>query len=164
MTGAFVESNLTYDKSQITNAINSMVPAGGTPMRLGIYTAVKQIISDSSYSARSQQGAVDAIILLTDGKYNVGGDPQGIVTSPYSVTSYPGLPGPDILRNDGTGPGTGSVITWAKNNGIKIYTIALVGSDTTDQPDVAMLQSYADQTGGKAYVANTGYGPEQHLH
>jgi hypothetical protein len=90
---------------------------------------------------------VRAIILLTDGKWNVGGDPRGIDASTFAIESYPEL---------GT-LGTGSVITWAKNNGIKIFTIALVGGATTDTPpNVAELQAYADETGGKAYVADSG--------
>ena len=143
--GYYVESPLTYDKTQITNAINSMVPAGGTLTRRALYNSVKQIVNNP------RDGAVRAIILLSDGKWNVGGDPRGIITSPFSVESYPEVP-PGPM---GT-PGTGSVITWAKNNGIKVFTIALVGTDMSDQPNVAEFQAYADETGGKAYVANSG--------
>jgi hypothetical protein len=147
MTGSFVESPLTYDKGQITKAINSVVPAGGTPMRHGIYDSVKQIIYDPEVVAHKRDGAVRAIILLTDGKWNTGGDPKGIInTPPFTIESYPEL---------GT-IGTGSVITWAKDNGIKIFTIALVGQGTTDTPNLVELQAYADETGGKAYVASSG--------
>lgn len=149
-TGVALEAPLTYDQTQIKNAINSMVPAGGTPMRGALYWSVKQIINDPAIVAHQRDGSVRAIVLLTDGKWATGGDPQGTENSPTSpsIKSYPEL---------GT-LGTGSVITWAKSNGIKIFTIALVGSpnSTTDAPNIAELQAYADKTGGKAYVANSG--------
>ncbi|MGA2935433.1 MAG: VWA domain-containing protein [Methanomicrobiales archaeon] len=146
MTGAYVESPLTFDKTQITKAINSIVPAGGTPMRRAIYESVKQIINDPEVINGNRAGSVRAIVLLTDGKWNTGGDPRGIVTSPFPIESYPEL---------GT-MGTGSVITWANSSNIKIFTVALVGSDPSDRPNTAELQAYADETGGKAYVANSG--------
>jgi hypothetical protein len=77
---------------------------------------------------------VRAIVLLTDGAWNTGGDPRG----GSGAVSLSGI-------------GTGSVITWAKNNNIKIYTIAL-GAD----PLQAQLRAYADETGGKNYTATTG--------
>ncbi|HTY53109.1 MAG TPA: VWA domain-containing protein [Methanomicrobiales archaeon] len=150
MTGAYVESSLTYDKTQITKAINSVVPAGGTPMRRAIYESVKQITNDPEVLAHKRDGAVRAIILLTDGKWNLGGDPRGLVSSVFSIEAYP-----EVAADLG-GLGTGSVITWAKDNDIKIFTIALVGTDTKDQPNTAELQAYADETGGKAYVASSG--------
>jgi Invasin, domain 3/von Willebrand factor type A domain len=145
LTGVFIESPLTYDKTQIANAIEAVVPAGGTPMRPALYTAVKQIINDPEVVAGKRNEAVRAIVLLTDGRYNTGGDPRGISTA-IPLAAYPEL---------GT-MGTGSVITWAAQNHIKIFTIALVGSDPSDQPNVAELKAYADETLGKAYVANSG--------
>ncbi|MDD1662376.1 MAG: VWA domain-containing protein [Methanomicrobiales archaeon] len=144
LTGAYIESNLAFDKGQITTAINSIVPAGGTPMRRAIYESVKLIINDPDTTKLNRNGAVRAIVLLTDGKWNTGGDPRGIVSSIFGIESYPEL---------GT-MGTGSVITWAKDNNIKIFTIALVGKDTSDRPNVAELQAYADETEGEAYVAD----------
>ncbi|MDD1665834.1 MAG: VWA domain-containing protein [Methanomicrobiales archaeon] len=146
LTGAYVESPLTFDKGQIAKAINSTVPAGGTPMRRAIYESVKQIINDPE----QREGAVKAIILLTDGKYNLDGDPQGIVHDIWGPASY------TELEKDLGGDGTGSVIAWAKMKNIKIFTVALVGSDSNDQPDKQKLQEYADETGGKPYVANSG--------
>jgi hypothetical protein len=149
-TGVYLESPLTYDKTQITKAINSMVPSGGTPMRRALYYSVKQIINDPEVIAHKRDSAVRAIVLLTDGYWGLSGDPRGIVNSIFGFESY-----------DGPGePGTGSLITWAKSNNIKIFTIALVGgpnsTSTSDQANVNELKAYADETGGKAYVANTG--------
>ena len=126
--------NLTLDKSTVKNIVSQMVPSGGTPMRHGLYEAVKQIINDPEVTAHRRDDAVRAIVLLTDGAWNTGGDPRG-GSGAASLT----------------GIGTGSVITWAKDNKIKIFTIALGSEPYKDQ-----LQAYADETGGKAYVANSG--------
>ncbi|MDD1662883.1 MAG: Ig-like domain-containing protein, partial [Methanomicrobiales archaeon] len=126
--------NLTYDKSTVKNITSYMVPNGGTPMRYGLYMAVKQIINDPDILAHKRDDAVRAIVLLTDGAWNTGGDPRG----GSGAVSLPGI-------------GTGSVITWAKNNNITIFTIALGSEPYKDQ-----LQAYADETGGKAYVADSG--------
>jgi len=124
---ASVDQSLSFVRTTVNNSINGMVPSGGTPMREGMYRSVK-LLNDNPRS-----GAVKAVILLTDGAWNTGGDPRGGA----GATSFSSV-------------GTGSVITWAKNNGVSIYTIAL-GSD----PSQAELQAYADETGGKFYVAPT---------
>lgn len=125
---------LNYDKSTVKSIISQMVPTGGTPLRYGLYEAVKQIINDPDIAAGKRDDAVRAIVLLTDGAWNTGGDPRG-GSGAISLT----------------GIGTGSVITWAETNDIKIYTIALGTEPYQDQ-----LQAYADETGGKAYVATSG--------
>ena len=143
LTEATLDSTInTYDKTQVINAIKGIVPAGGTPTRPAIYMAAKEIVN------HPRDGAVQAIILLTDGSWNLGGDPMSINThSIFGQESY----------DDPGGPGTGSVIAWAAAHNIKIFTIALVnGTDVTDAPNLADLQAYADQTGGKAYVATSG--------
>jgi hypothetical protein len=138
-----VESPLTNNKTSLKQAIHSIVPAGGTPTRQAIYDSVNQIINDKGVP----QDAVKAIILLTDGAWTAPGDPEGIITSPLSVKSYSGVPsGPG-------GDGTGSVIDYANNSGVKIYTIGLFGQDS-DTPNAAALQRYADKTGGTYHRAS----------
>ncbi|MCX6683063.1 MAG: VWA domain-containing protein, partial [Methanoregula sp.] len=124
---ASIEQTLSFTRTTVNTSIGNMVPAGGTPMREGLYRSVKMLIDNP------RSNAVAAVVLLTDGAWNTGGDPQG----GSGATSFSGV-------------GTGSVITWAKNNKIKIYAIAL-GSD----PSQTELQAYADETGGKFYAAPT---------
>jgi hypothetical protein len=131
---ATIDLPLTYDQSTVKTIIGKMVPAGGTPMRYGLYTAVKQMINDPLIVAHKRDNAVKAIVLLTDGEWNTGGDPEG----GWGADSYSEI-------------GTGSVIAWAKANNIKIFAIGL-GNDA-DQTELA---SYASQTGGKSYMATTG--------
>jgi protocatechuate 3,4-dioxygenase beta subunit len=131
---ASTDLNLSYDKTSVKNIVSRMVPTGGTPMRHGLYEAVKTLINDPEITAHKRDDAVRAIVLLTDGAWNTGGDPRG----GSGTTSLAGI-------------GTGSVISWAASHNIKIYTIALGSEPYKDQ-----LQAYADETGGKAYVADSG--------
>ncbi|HMA04386.1 MAG TPA: Ig-like domain-containing protein [Methanomicrobiales archaeon] len=131
---ATTDLNLSYDKSTVKNIVSNMVPNGGTPLRQGLYQAVRQIISDPDILAHRRDNAIRAIVLLTDGAWNTGGDPRG----GSGAVSLPGI-------------NTGSVITLAAQNNISIYTIALGSEPYKDQ-----LASYANQTGGKAYIANSG--------
>jgi hypothetical protein len=80
-----------------------------------------------------RSNVVNAVVLLTDGAWNTGGDPQGGSGS----TSFSPV-------------GTGSVISWAKNNNIRIYTIRL-GTEASQTE----LMAYANDTGGKYYDAPT---------
>lgn len=120
---ASLDLNLTFDRSTVNNTIDLMVPAGGTPTREGLYRSVK-MIKDNPRSK-----AIKAIVLLSDGAWNTGGNPEG----GSGATSFPGV-------------GTGSVINWANESGIKIFTVAL-GND----PNGDELASYANKTGGKYY-------------
>ncbi|MHC1626267.1 MAG: Ig-like domain-containing protein [Methanoculleaceae archaeon] len=125
-------SHLVYttdtEKEALHDVLYSLVPDGGTPMRDGLYQAVRELVSNR------RQGAVPAVILLTDGHWNTGGDPEG----GEEAVSYPEI-------------GTGSVIRWAADNQIPIYTIGL-----GDDVDGASLRSYADETGGTYYYAPAG--------
>ena len=124
---ASIDQNLSYSKSLVNTSISNMVPAGGTPMREGLYRSAKMLIDDP------RSTAISAIILLTDGAWNTGGNPQG----GSGATSFSGI-------------GTGSVITWAKNKNIRIYTIRL-GTEASQ----AELMAYANETGGKYFNAPT---------
>ena len=122
---------LTFEYTDVNEIIGNWLPMGGTPMREGLYRAIRMHIENPRAGGDSP---VKAIVLLTDGAWNIGGDPDG-------------GSGADSF----TGVGTGSMIDYAADNGIRIYTIAL-GTD----PDAAALSSYADLTGGISYSAADG--------
>ena len=124
---ASIDQNLSYTKSMVNTSISNMVPAGGTPMREGLYRSVKMLVDDN------RSTAISAVVLLTDGAWNTGGNPQG----GGGATSFGVV-------------GTGSVITWAKNNNIRIYTIRL-GTEASQTE----LMAYANETGGKYFNAPT---------
>ncbi|WP_048112860.1 VWA domain-containing protein, partial [Methanoculleus sp. MH98A] len=120
---------LTSNYGSVNTTIDNWLPCGGTPMREGLYRSV-QMILDSPRTTNP----VKAIVLLTDGAWNTGGDPEG----GDGAESFPGV-------------GTGSVIDYADDNGIKIFTIALGNEPSHDE-----LQRYANQTGGTFYSATAG--------
>jgi len=124
---------LTFDKSTVNATINTYAATGNTPMRPAIYNATRMIKNDP------RVGAVKAMILLTDGNWNYCGDPRGISTS---YTRMPFLTPPDVVYANQ------SVVTFAKVNGIKIFTVGL-GSGI----NAAELRAYANETGGKYYYA-----------
>ena len=122
--------NLTSNYNNVNTTIDNWLPCGGTPMREGLYRSVQMILDNRTESA----DPVEAIVLLTDGAWNTGGNPEG----GDGAESFPGV-------------GTGSVIDYAGANGIKIFTIALGNEPSHDE-----LQSYANQTGGTFYNATAG--------
>jgi hypothetical protein len=129
---ATIDSTLMFDKTAACNTIDQMVPCGGTPMREGLYRSVRLFLTDPT----PRPNAIKAIVLLTDGAWNTGGDPRG----ERGAASWPD---DNIEARD-------SIATWAKENGIRIYTIGLGNEPYHDQ-----LQEYAEETGGKYYFAPT---------
>ena len=117
-------------QTSVKNALATIVPAGGTPMRYGLWSAVSQLIANPP----SNSGTVRAVILQTDGVWNTGGDPEG---------------GSGAVSLSGVN--TGSILSWAHTNGIKVFTIGL-GSDVNTNE----LQSYASETNGTYYAASGG--------
>ena len=118
----------THSLSDVNSALTGIVPGGGTPTREGLYNAVNLFPAYSS-------GRVRAIILQTDGDWNTGGDPEG---------------GSGATRFQG--PGTGSIITYANQSKIAIYTIGLgVASGSTIETE---LKRYATNDAGKYYSAS----------
>jgi len=124
---------MTYDYTNVSTTIEHWLPYGGTPTREGIYRSVRNIVENPRGTGKDP---VQAIILLTDGDWNTGGDPQGA----YSAFHEEGVLG-----------SYDSVITYANNNHIRIFTIALGNGPNHDE-----LQSYADDTGGEFYSATAG--------
>ena len=110
--------NPVTNQATVESAIDSMVPAGGTPMRDGLYLGVKHLIDNK------RTGAVNAVILLADGDNDDGYDPR---VGGHSFTEI----------------GSGSVIDWAVANDIRIYTIAF-GTSANE----AKLEGYATDTRG----------------
>jgi len=131
---------LTRTYTDVNATIDNWLPCGGTPMREGLYRSVRMIMDNRSRNA----DPVEAIVLLTDGNWNIGGDPRALVDYDAEGRYYERA-GFENLSSDK------SVIAYAEENGIKIFTIAL-----GDEPSHGELLSYADKTGGKFYSATAG--------
>ena len=118
-----------HSYTEVTDALNTMIVAGGTPTREGIYNAVNQFPADDGKKVR-------AIVLQTDGVWNTGGDPEGAS---------------DALSL-GNGVGTGCVITYANNSKVALYVIGLGVGTGTDLEKT--LQCYAKNDAGLYYSAS----------
>ncbi|QSZ67155.1 VWA domain-containing protein [Methanofollis aquaemaris] len=114
----------------VNTEIDNWLPCGGTPMREGLYQSVQMIID----RPRPSDNPVKAIVLLTDGEWNTGGNPEG----------------GDEAKSLGD-LGNRNVIQYANESDIKIFTIAL-----GDEPSHEELRRYAEDTGGKFYSATAG--------
>lgn len=143
---AVVENSLSADPNLINASINMMVPSGGTPMRYGIYRAIKEIISNG------RANAIRAIILLSDGDYNYYGDP--LARNPdkghtsWSATDYVNLDD-DWHRFGDISANEQNLSVYAINNHIKIFSIGFAQDISTGGRNT--LRILAESTGGQYY-------------
>jgi len=66
---ATIDNGLDSTLSNVSTKLDYIVPDSGTPMRYGLYKAIKELNSSS------REDAIKAVILLSDGDYNWYGDP-----------------------------------------------------------------------------------------
>jgi Mg-chelatase subunit ChlD len=127
---ATTDSDLKYaspaNKSAANTTVQAYVASGNTDLRDAIYHSTTMIRNDL------RAGTAKAIVLLTDGEYNNGGNPEGGA----GASSLP------IIN-------TTSVITWTNQSGIKMFIIGLGVTPTYDN----ILRSYATKTAGHYYAA-----------
>jgi hypothetical protein len=146
---ATVDNQLTNGFAVVKNSLNGILPDHGTPMRSAIYKSVNEI------KTRGRTNTIKAIILLSDGDYNWYGDPLARGTgNSNSETSYT-----DLTTSYRTFSGLGSgqfsnqnMSVYAKNNGIRIYSIAFANSMSAGGKQT--LETLALSTGGKYYTAS----------
>jgi hypothetical protein len=152
---ATLDLNLSLNKAQVKTTINSMIPYSGTPMRSAIYKSINEI------NLHKRSNTVKGIILLSDGDYNWYGDPlaqgtgyadsSGHRAEDYNLldTSYMTF----TVPTPNSGPFSNqNMSVYAKNNGIRIYSIAF-GSSITPSGKTT-LSVLANATGGKFYTAS----------
>lgn len=146
---AVIENTLSDNPILIDASIDRMVPAGGTPMRYGLYRAIKEIISNG----RSK--AIRAIILLSDGDYNYYGDPLAINSgkghTSWSATSYDDLDD-DWHKFDDLTASEQNLSVYALNNNIRIYSIGF--AEDISWGGKQTLRILAESTGGQYFDGN----------
>jgi hypothetical protein len=145
---ATLDLPLTLDRSTVEDTVDYIVPSSWTSMRYGLYLSINEII------ANPHDGAVQAVILLSDGDYNWYGDPlargnPGDQSGPaYSTGTKSYYPFDNLSVEEQ------NLSIYAGNHNITIYSIAFgngisyIGKDT--------LEKLAQNTGGKYYYAPTG--------
>jgi len=145
---AIVDLPLTFDRSTVDTNISLIVPSGGTPMRDAIYRSINLIISDT------RSNTVKAIVVLSDGDYNSYGDPLARDSARGRTDWDPGDFG-ELSTYWHSYPALTSanqnLSAYAKNNGIKIYSIGFATSISTNGKKA--LRLLAEGTGGTYYDA-----------
>ncbi|MGC9434462.1 MAG: hypothetical protein ACP5C4_00025 [Methanomicrobiales archaeon] len=145
---ATVDLSLTHDQTAYAHETARLVPLSGTPMRGGLYRGLTEL------SENGRDGAVKAVILLSDGDYNWYGDPlargDGYTFDPVYFS--------DLTRNYHAFPGLSEdeqdLSVYAANHNISIHSIAY--ADDISNGGKAVLQELASRTGGTYYHAPTG--------
>lgn len=165
---ATLDLPLTDEIDTANQTISQVVPMDGTPMRHGLYLAITELIENGTADA------VKAIVLLSDGDYNTGGDPlardepfsegnrhrHGYCNGncygwscsndyPCDYYYYEGLSSVDSVNQKWQ-----NLSVYASDHDITLYSIALGDGLTEDGIDT--LETLATSTGGLYYHAPTG--------
>ncbi len=150
---AVLESSLVNDPTDINEAIDMMVPAGGTPLRYAVYKSINEIRDNG------RPDAIRAIIVLSDGDYNWFGDPlaRGVakgspnntsaVNPPFTLTTLDYVPFGDLT------PSEQNLSVYASNHNITIYSIGY--ATDISATGKATLRILAESTGGTYYDGTT---------
>jgi hypothetical protein len=141
-----VDLDMTYDRSKVDSILGTYKADSGTPAREALHNATKLLL------ANPRPGAVQAILIVTDGWWTDGGDPEAAAdlacdgSDPGLRASWPG----DGITSDT------SVVGWAAANNIRIYSVLIEDPGTTYFAcEEGHTKSWADKTGGKYYHAST---------
>jgi len=142
--------SLSTSFTTVKTHLDSMHPAGYTNQRGGTKNALDDIVANKDSSR------VQAVIVMTDGQYNLWGDPlaRGAGTlgsgGTDSGTNYYPIPG--LAAN------WQNLSQYAKDNNIRIYTVTF-GTDAAIQSGTALyttMDRIAETTGGAHYHATDG--------
>ncbi|MGB9175857.1 MAG: Ig-like domain-containing protein [Methanoregula sp.] len=141
-----IDLGMTYDRSKVDSILGTYKAESGTPAREALHNATKLLLTNP------RPGAVQAILIVTDGWWTDGGDPDAVTS--VSCESYD-----QGLRANWTEDGITSdtsVVGWAAANNIRIYSVLI---EDPGAPYFACeethTKSWADKTGGKYYHAST---------
>ena len=151
---ASMEQSLSSSALTINNSISRMVPSGGTPMRHGIYTAIKEIIANGT-----RPNVVRAIIVLSDGDYNFYGDPlaRGSPAQTTDPEAFPyrtaDQPNTNYWSYGDLNASEQNLSFYAKSNNIRIYTIGYA-EDISAYGEATLLALAQGTDGGKYYEAS----------
>lgn len=116
---------LTSDRQTIAQAAQGLEPAGETAIGEGLLTGLRQCETFNAGLERGQEAPPCAVLLLSDGHWRGGRDPERVA------------------------------VPLAQELGVPVYTVAF-GREQEDvalQPDGALLQGIAADTGGRFFEA-----------
>ena len=140
---ATLDLSFTSDLNEVDSAIDALTASGWTPMRQGLYLALKE------NTEHGREGVLQAVILLSDGDYNWYGDPLARGNN-YTGYSF-GYITEDYTTIPELSPAEQNLSVYASNNDVIIYSIAF--KDGISGEGIETLQILANSTGGKYYHA-----------
>jgi hypothetical protein len=144
---ATIDLALSGTQSQVTKAVDGLVPEGHTPMRYAIYRAIEEL------KLKGRPDAVKAIVILSDGDYNYYGDPLARWwEGSNDPTSYGDDGGQEYMAFSGVP--SQNMAQYAKANNVRIYCIGY--SASLSEYGRTTLYELSNQTGGKYFYALTG--------
>ena len=143
---ATIDLELTEDFSEYNTEVRALVPDDGTPMRKGLYYSIKHLRDNG------RDDAVKAVVVLSDGDYNYYGDPlaRGYGSTKWDWSSMQN----NYYTFSDLNYSEQDMRVFAEDNDIKIFSIAY--ADGISSEGRAVLQSLAEDTGGKYYYAPSG--------
>jgi len=145
---ATLDLPLTHDQTEFASEAEQLVPMSGTPMRGGLYRGLTEL------AGNGRDGAVKAVILLSDGDYNWYGDPlargEGSADEPEHFGTLTG----DYYAFSDLSDTEQDLSVYAGNHNISTHTIAYAG-DISDGGKT-VLQELASRSGGTYHYAPTG--------
>jgi hypothetical protein len=126
-SSAALDQQLTLDHNSVKNKIDAVTAGGSTQERLGIYTGINEL-----KTTRARSGAVQAIILMTDGDWNTGGTPLG---------KGNGFPSDDSTKGN-------NIATWSGNypDFTNYYYYSSLGGGTGHNQEVNVPDVASDDT------------------
>lgn len=146
---ATYDKNLTFDFNSLKNELDLIVPDHGTPMREAIRKSIQEL------KDLQRNKAVKAVVVLSDGDYNWYGDPLARDSSEghtsWDPDDFSDLDD-DWYKYSWLNATNQNMSAYAKNNGIKIYTIGFANTLSSGGRDT--LRYLAESTGGKYYPAS----------
>lgn len=143
-----VDHVLSKNFAGVKSRINGLNTSSNTATRDGLKKAIASVIAN----ANTDEDAVHAIILLTDGAYNEYGDPLGRGTAHSWVGNWGDGATSDYYYYSDLSAANQNMATYASANDIRLYTIAFgnIGTSTEDT-----METLATSTGGKYYHVYT---------
>ncbi|NLZ30019.1 MAG: VWA domain-containing protein [Methanomicrobiales archaeon] len=148
-SSASCDLRLTSDYSSVNKTIDDLRPSGFTATRKALYTAIQEMI------ARRSQGAVHAVILMSDGEYNHYGDPLARGNGNPNKHDW-WTTREDYTILSGLEPDQQNMAVYAAEKNIRLYMISFSDDIGEGKATWETMDILAGATGGRHYHAATG--------
>jgi len=133
--------------ADVRGGIAALLPGGGNPIRKGLYESIKALRDTG------RPGAVKAVVILGDSKYNWYGDPLADGNPQDKDPENIGQTTKGWYRFADLNDTDQNMSTFARNCGVSIYAITYSPDDSTFMDE--NMRILAEGSGGRYYKAST---------